>query len=99
MQVKRGDVVRLRDGRLVVVEDAADQDPDAYRLYDEVYYERTGKFKVNDEMPVETIFMGDEVKWLGPNFLSSTGRYVVSDMSEVVSIEQHLVLPLPHEDV
>lgn len=78
MQVKCGDLVKMRDGRHVYVNDAADQDLDAYRYYDETYYERTGQFRIKSEMPVETIFVG-YVKG-DPNSV------VVSDMSEVVSI-------------
>lgn len=76
MQVRVGDTVRMRDGRIVHVTDAADQDPDAYRVYDEHTYKTTGEWKVNAEMPMETIFMGN----------TPSGGRVVSDMSEVVAI-------------
>lgn len=84
MLVKSGEIATLRDGRKVFVTDAADQDPDAYRLYDKDHYENTGEFKINAEMPVETIFVG--VLWDDrPYGWSKDSTVVVSDMSEVVS--------------
>lgn len=50
--VKSGDVVVLRDGRIVDVTDAASSDPLNYQWYDEVTEE------LNDELPRETIFVG-----------------------------------------
>ena len=76
MDIKRGDIVTLRDGRVVYVTDAADQDPDAWRLYDWPYYQRTGKFRIVHEDKPETILIGT---------LRSNGRTVVTDFSEVVA--------------
>jgi len=70
MLVKNGDAVQLRDGTHVLVTDAADQDPDAYRWY------AADGVTVNAEMPVETIFVG----------VTPSGKTVVSDMSEVVTV-------------
>lgn len=76
MQVKSGDRVKLRDGRIVDVTDAADAHPDAWRTYDRHAYETRGEWVVTSEMPPETIFVGR----------TENGGTVVSDMSEVVSI-------------
>lgn len=45
MHVLSGDVVRMRDGRIVEVTDAADRDPRAYP----------------GNLPVETIFVGNRL--------------------------------------
>lgn len=86
MQVFENQIVEMRDGRIVHVTNAADQSVDAYRVYDEYTYQTTGEWKVNAEMPAETIFMGDLLTCSKKGELWSTGRTVVSDMSEVVSI-------------
>lgn len=83
MIVKSGQTVVLRDGRTVLVTDAADQDPDAYRWYgsnaqDEVV--------VKAEMPVETIFVGILMDTRPRGWNKEEPKFVVSDMSEVVSI-------------
>lgn len=85
MQVKCGDMVKLRDGRIVSVEDAADQDPDAYRTYRE---SADGSLELVSELPVETIFVGRQVlsNKVGPLAVRTLGATVVSDMSEVISI-------------
>ena len=85
MIVKENDIVAMKDGRCIYVTDASDQDPDAYRWYDE------GGSIINAELPVETIFMGYQVH---PEFLTDPNfgepgyepKIIVSDMSEVVSI-------------
>lgn len=76
MQVRTGDRVKMRDGRIVDVTDAADNHPDAWRTYDKYAYETKGQWIVTSEMPRETIFVG----------IDTNGGNVVSDMSEVVSI-------------
>jgi hypothetical protein len=95
--VKRGDVVQVRGERdLILVTDAADQDPDAYRTYSFILgRDETGQvFEqefVSSEMPVETIFMGYRVH---PELLEDPNigeegyepQTFVSDMSEVISI-------------
>lgn len=52
MIVKNGDNVKLRDGRLVLVTDAASQNLDDYRWY------ASDDITINAELPVETIFVG-----------------------------------------
>lgn len=85
MIVKENDIVAMRDGRCIYVTQASDQDPDAYRWYDE------GGSIINAELPVETIFMGYQVHpelLMDPN-LGEPGyepKIIVSDMSEVLSI-------------
>jgi len=89
MQVRNGDLVVLRDKRIVLVTDAADSHPDAWRTYDKYAYEARGEWVVNSEMPAETIFVGKQVffgEGNGGTDAMTTGGTVVSDMSEVVSI-------------
>lgn len=75
MRVSNGDTVLMRDGRTVYVTDAADPgDPEGVYQWIGRNEERTALI-VKDEMPAETIFVGE-----------CNGRTVVSDMSEVVSI-------------
>ena len=52
MIVKNGDNVKMRDGRLVLVTNAASQDPLDYQWWSQD--EKT----LNAELPVETIFVG-----------------------------------------
>jgi len=80
MQVRVGDRVRMRDGRVVDVTDAADQDADAWRTYSVKGIFNDGEWDaeeyISSESPAETIFVGTD----------ANGGTVVSDMSEVVSI-------------
>jgi hypothetical protein len=79
MHVKIGDVVKMRDGRMVEVTDAPDSlEPLVW--IDKYVYQMTGQEFVKDTMPAETIFGGNE-------FIKNrrAGR-VFSDMSEVVAI-------------
>jgi hypothetical protein len=91
--VKRGDVVQVRGERdLILVTDAADQDPDAYRTYSFILgRDETGQvFEqefVSSEMPVETIFMGNPCSRVGAeDYYPLSDRVVVTDMSEVISV-------------
>lgn len=77
MQARAGDRVKLRDGRVVSVTDAADAHPDAWRTYSRADWERDGTETITSTITPETIFVGTEV----PN-----GATVVSDMSEIVSV-------------
>jgi hypothetical protein len=86
MQVKAGDLVRLRDGRTVYVTDAADPDPDAYRVYSIDAYTEDGSLVVKGELPVETIFVGQLYDPKPRGWSKGEPVTVVSDMSEVVSI-------------
>ncbi len=87
MIVKAGQYATLRDGRVVFVTDVAEQDPDAYRYYNEADYDETGEFNVVSEMPVENIFVGvlfdGRIRGWSKDASAVT---VVSDMSEVVSV-------------
>lgn len=78
MQVRNGDIVELRDGRIVVVTDAADpgEPVGEYQTISRTAWLEQGIEVVTSSMPAETIFVGQ-----GQN-----GGTVVSDMSEVVSI-------------
>lgn len=91
--VKKGDIVQVRGYKdLILVTNAADQDPEAYRWYsfklgrdengvafDEEY--------VADELPVETIFMGYPCSRVGAeDYYPLSERIIVTDMSEVISI-------------
>ena len=85
MIVRNGDVVQLRDGRLALVTDAADQGEQG-----------TVEAGYNKEasMPAETIFVGervDSIWWHSVGNarvtdVKTTGKRVVSDMSEVVAV-------------
>lgn len=70
---KTNDVVTLRDGRRILVTDAADSDPAAY----ETYHEVNGELRLYDKLPVETIFVG----------VDANDKTHVSDMSEIVVVE------------
>lgn len=85
MLVRCGDTVKLRDGRIVEVTDAADNDPEAYRTYREG---PDGEPVLVSELPVETIFVGRQklTNKVGPLVVKTYGPTVVSDMCEVVSI-------------
>jgi hypothetical protein len=86
--VRKGDVAEMRDGRTILVTDAADQHPDAYRVYSYKVGRREDGTVFDEEyivseMPKETIFMGHPV---GAGLAADTDVTIVSDMSEVVSI-------------
>ena len=89
MQVRVGDRVRMRDGRVVDVTDAADQDADAWRTYSVKGIFNDGEWDaeeyISSESPAETIFVGTEVRYAEKGEAKGGGT-VVSDMSEVVSI-------------
>jgi hypothetical protein len=75
MQVRIGDVVKMRDGRVVDVTDAPEDITSPFEWISKADYER-GVETVTATMPAETIFIGK----------TKRGNTVVSDMSEVVSI-------------
>jgi hypothetical protein len=73
MQVQAGDIVRLRDGRIVSVTEASDTHPDAWRTYSKSAYDRDESLVVTSEVPAETILVGKDAQ----------GNTVVTDFSEV----------------
>jgi hypothetical protein len=77
MQAQTGDLVKLRDGRVVSVTDAADPHPDAWRTYSKADWDRDGTETITSTITPETIFVGTDIL---------SGAKVVSDMSEVVRI-------------
>jgi hypothetical protein len=82
MQVQNGDLVSMRDGRIVLVTDAADHRPDEYVTVE-------GEGFILSALSPETIFLGDLVS--KPRRFRSRKEYpegsrprVASDMSEVL---------------
>lgn len=93
MQVKKGDIVQVRGQRdLILVTDAADQDPEAYRWYSyKLGRDENGNVFEEEyiaaEMPAETIFMGNRCSRVGAeDYYPLSEQVIVSDMSEVISI-------------
>jgi len=93
MQVKNGQTVKMRDGRIVIVTDAAEPGP--YETIDRAAYLEQGREVITSSMPGETIFVGSLATvgyehnpngGYGKMVWAPTNQTVVSDMSEVVSI-------------
>ena len=86
--VKKGDVCRLRDGRVVFVTDASDTSPDAYRVYNfRVGRNATGQAWAEEyvisEMPAETILVGNPVS---AGMVVDENVSIITDWSEVVEV-------------
>lgn len=79
---ERGQIVKMRSGDLVRVDQVASQILDDYRWYAE-----DGQ-TINAELPVETIFIGTAVRLnvAPPHNVAQERGTVVSDFSEIVSV-------------
>lgn len=86
MQVKVGDTVKMRDGRVVLVTDAADSHPDAWRTYSYQDWVESGVATITSEVRPETIFVGSLVDARTRGWSKRGPVTVVSDMSEVAEI-------------
>lgn len=88
MNVVANEMYRMRDGRIVIVTDAAEPGP--YETIARDDYFNKGIETVTSSMPTETIFVGTEVTEVtvddkGLFHPAVLGGTVVSDMSEVVA--------------